>query len=114
MSQHRVAKELPSMQSKMSEWQRVGKDKVSASDLPTDALHAVWERFNEACLPAFEDGKLGLVIFQFHLGFLPSETNRDLIRCCRARLNSNFDMVRMTREKENGQDNPLNGTGKME
>lgn len=102
------------MQSKMSEWQRVGKDKVSASDLPTDALHAVWERFNEACLPAFEDGKLGLVIFQFHLGFLPSETNRDLIRCCRARLHSNFDMVRMTRQKENEQNNPLNDTGKME
>jgi hypothetical protein len=60
------------------------KQRVSSSDLPPEAVDATWQMFNECCEEAMRVNKLGLIVFQFHLGFKPSDTNRRLIQDCRS------------------------------
>ena len=81
------------MQAKMNEWSRAAKDRVTSSDLPSDALAVVWERYNEVLDEAFRAGKLGLVIFQFQLSFQPGQASREQLKDCRRRLRPEFDMV---------------------
>ena len=59
------------------------KQRVSCDNLPPEAVDATWERFNSSCEEAMRVEKLGLIVFQYHLGFKPSEANRQLIRDCR-------------------------------
>ena len=60
------------------------KQRLSCSDLPPEAVDATWQRFNESCEEALRVGKLGLIVFQYHLGFKPSEANHELVRDCRS------------------------------
>ena len=55
-------------------------------DLDPEVTEAVWQQFNEVVGKVDEAGKLGVVLFQFHLTFYPSATNRDFIKWCRDHL----------------------------
>ena len=41
-----------------------GQSSVSWPSLPEEIQGKIWERYNLALLPAFEKGKLGIVVFQ--------------------------------------------------
>jgi len=45
------------------------------SSLPPGAEAACWRLFHAALEPLYQPGKLGLVVFQFHLSFVPSQQN---------------------------------------
>lgn len=46
-----------------------------------------------SALAALQSGKLGCVVFQFHLSFTPSEANKRHVEWCRSRLDSSIDMA---------------------
>lgn len=45
---------------------------VIITDLHYDVQRSLWKHFNESLRPAYDAGKLGLIVFQFNLAFLPS------------------------------------------
>ncbi len=55
-------------------------------DVPPDAREALWERFASALLPLDSAGKLGAVVFQFPLWFLPRAESREHVLEARRRL----------------------------
>jgi uncharacterized protein YecE (DUF72 family) len=60
--------------------------RVSAKDVPQDAIGKVWEMFRSALMPLHSAGKLGLVMFQYPQWFMPSRANREEIMKARERL----------------------------
>jgi uncharacterized protein YecE (DUF72 family) len=50
--------------------------RVSLGELSDAAVSELWRRFHASLAPALRAGKLGPVLFQFHLGFGPSGSNR--------------------------------------
>ena len=53
----------------------------------------LWQLFNASVEPIFRGGKLGCILFQFHLGFLPNQESYDHISYCRQMLSSQYPMV---------------------
>ena len=80
----RFIRDLDSMRTLLSGGGGAPKQRVSCGDLPPDAVDATWQRFNDSCEEAMRVDKLGLIVFQYHLGFKPSEANRELIHDCRS------------------------------
>jgi uncharacterized protein YecE (DUF72 family) len=60
--------------------------RVSAKDVPADAVEKVWEMFRSALMPLHSAGKLGLVMFQYPQWFMPSRANREEILKAREQL----------------------------
>ncbi len=60
--------------------------RVSAKDVPPDAVEKVWEMFRSALMPLHSSGKLGLIMFQYPQWFMPSRANREEILRARERL----------------------------
>lgn len=61
--------------------------RVHFATLPERAKDALWERFNACLAPMAEAGKLGCVVFQFHLSQGVSDALRAHILECQRRLN---------------------------
>ena len=66
--------------------------RVSLSDLGMHQVGLVWAAFHDALAPLASSGRLGCVVFQFHLGFGPSAENRRHVRWCRDHLDKRFTM----------------------
>ena len=60
--------------------------RVRYASMQPRAKDALWERFNVALAPIIDAGKLGCVVFQFHLSQPPSESLRAHVLDCQARL----------------------------
>lgn len=76
--------------------------------LPPAATAEIWRLFHESIRPAQEAGKLGPVLFQFHLNFGPSADRRRYVEWCRSKLDPSIQMVvefrsRQWVSEENGQ-----------
>jgi uncharacterized protein YecE (DUF72 family) len=82
-------------------------NRTNLKDLSAAAMDAVWSAQNGALLPAYQAGKLGLVIFQFHLGFTPTDENRRHVMWCRERLDSRYTMAVEFRSRNWGADTAL-------
>lgn len=78
--------------------------RLSLNDLSPAVLDKLWDAQNAALLPAYEAGKLGLVIFQFHLSFGPSEENLMHVQWCRQRLDQKYSMGVEFRNRSCGKD----------
>lgn len=68
-------------------------DYAALGDLPEPAVAATWAAFTAALEPIYRAGKLGVVAFQFHLSFDPTEANLDYVLECRRRLDGRFRMA---------------------
>lgn len=51
-------------------------EQVSLRQLGDGRVQQVWSIFHDALGPIRAAGKMGMVIFQFHLSFAPTEANR--------------------------------------
>jgi uncharacterized protein YecE (DUF72 family) len=65
---------------------------VTINDLSEDTKNALWTCFHDSLLPALTARKLGLVVFQFNLAFLPTSENLDRLRYISKKLHSSFRM----------------------
>ena len=65
---------------------------VTLAQLGDDGVDGAWSAFHDCLAPLAAGGCLGLVVFQFHLSFGPSDANRAHVRWCRARLDKRFTM----------------------
>lgn len=63
------------------------------SDLSVERQDAIWKAFNDSLMPAYLEGKLGLVIFQYNLAFTPCEESREYLALCRKKLHSSYKMA---------------------
>jgi uncharacterized protein YecE (DUF72 family) len=60
---------------------------VPLSELPPAAIDKAWSLFIASLEPVYQSGKLGIVTFQFHLSYHPSDNNlKYIIQECRRRL----------------------------
>jgi uncharacterized protein YecE (DUF72 family) len=67
--------------------------RVSLDQLRPASVDALWDAFHGAVLPAHEAGKLGLILFQFHLSFRPTAANRAHVAWCRRRLDPRLTLA---------------------
>jgi uncharacterized protein YecE (DUF72 family) len=70
-----------------------GNGRIRLQDLSTAQVKRLWDLQHAALQPALEANKLGLVIFQFHLGFQPSKANFKHVQWCRQHLDPRFQMA---------------------
>lgn len=70
-----------------------GQMSITWEELSVLQKQKLWDRFNSALLPAYQKNKLGVVIFQFHLGFHPTNENKEHIMECRKFLGVNYHMA---------------------
>lgn len=66
---------------------------VHLSQMPAQAVDTAWSLFHAALSPVYQAGKLGVVLFQFHLTFQPSKENLDYLLRCRRLLDNRFQMA---------------------
>ena len=66
---------------------------VPLNDLPAEALDRAWSLFHASLEPVYRAGKLGIITFQFHLSFQPTESNLAYVLECRRRLDCRFRMA---------------------
>lgn len=66
---------------------------VTWEDLTQTQLLKLWNKYNSALLPAYEKNKLGVVIFQFHTGFHPTDDNKSHVLECKYSLDVRFPMA---------------------
>eukprot|EP00249_Psilotum_nudum_P030668 c43542_g1_i1 orf=266-1651(-) len=71
----------------------LGSDYISLYSLPSSLRDELWQVFNQALKPVHDAGSLGVVVFQFHLSFKPTEENREHVNWCRLNLDSQFSMA---------------------
>jgi len=72
----------------------IGKNGQVKLSKTSDAFkHALWSVWNATLRPVYENGRLGVVIFQFQLNFAPSEENKEHIRWCRSMLDPSYGMA---------------------
>lgn len=70
------------------------KDKyLSIDSIGEEAACAIWKNFHDALQPAKLAGKLGVVVFQYQLNILPSESSRRYIEYCASKLDSSILMA---------------------
>jgi len=67
--------------------------RVSYSTMPPRVKDALWERWNDAIAPIIEAGKLGCVVFQFHLSQGVSDALRAHALECKSRLSEGARMA---------------------
>jgi hypothetical protein len=60
----------------------------------------VWELFHQALQPMKISGTLGMVLFQFHLGFAPCEENKRHVLWCRKCLDPTITMAVEFRDRK--------------
>ncbi|CAM6104910.1 unnamed protein product [Calypogeia fissa] len=73
---------------------------VKLYELPSQLRDELWGIFNSALQPAYEAGRLGVVVFQFHLSFKPTEEHRAHVLWCRKNLDSKYPMAVEFRARE--------------
>ena len=61
--------------------------------LTPEARLDLWTLFNNSLQPAVDAGKMGAVVFQFHLSFLPTEANRAFVKMCATHLRQDVGMA---------------------
>lgn len=67
--------------------------RVDLHQIPDAVIDEIWDRFHQSIEPARAAGKLGPVLFQFHLGFVPGDSSRAHVEWCRARLDAHIRMA---------------------
>jgi uncharacterized protein YecE (DUF72 family) len=67
--------------------------KMTLAQLGQDRVDALWAAFHACIEPISRAGKLGAVVFQFHLNFSPSVDNRLHVRWCREKLDKGLAMA---------------------
>lgn len=65
---------------------------LSISKISEQCSTAIWQDFNSALLPARTAGKLGVVVFQFQLNIIPTESARNYIEYCAKNLDPTYPM----------------------
>ena len=65
----------------------------SYDSLPTEAVDDLWALFNDCLTPVVQANKMGAVVFQFHLNFVPSDDNRLFIEACAKNLRQDVKMA---------------------
>src|SRR5207248_9495315 len=63
-----------------------GKRNVYAKHLSPDALDEAWRRFESALRPLHDEGRLGVILFQYPPWFVPRRENRTELEKLRERL----------------------------
>ena len=66
---------------------------VPMTEMPPAAIDTAWSLFLASLEPVYQSGKLGVITFQFHLSYQPSESALAYILECRRRLDSRFQMA---------------------
>jgi len=66
---------------------------VSMKKVGIGCHDAIWERFHQALQPAVVAKKIGVVIFQFQLNFIPNESSRTYVEHCAEMLDTAFSMA---------------------
>ena len=77
-----------------------GAERISYAAMPEPAKRDVWERFHASVEPARQAGKLGCVVFQFHLSFACTEASREHVLSLRRRLDHRINMAVEFRNRE--------------
>jgi len=70
-----------------------GQTSITWEELTEVQKQKLWDRYNSALLPAYQKNKLGVVVFQFHLGFHPTDVNKKHIIECRKFLDVRYPMA---------------------
>ncbi|KAJ7523754.1 hypothetical protein O6H91_18G061600 [Diphasiastrum complanatum] len=68
-------------------------DHVQLDSIPASSRDEIWQIFNNSLEPVHEAGHLGVVVFQFHLSFKPSEGNKRHVLWCRRHLDARYSMA---------------------
>ncbi|KAK3272191.1 hypothetical protein CYMTET_19500 [Cymbomonas tetramitiformis] len=68
-------------------------DRAAFSELSAEAKRMLWQHFHEALEPVSRGGRMGVVLFQFHLSFAPTEANRGHVLYCRQQLDAKYAMA---------------------
>ena len=63
------------------------------TSLPSEVQVDLWTAFNNCLSPAVAANKMGVVLFQFHLNFLPSESNMKFVESCAKHLRQDVKMA---------------------
>ncbi|XP_062515269.1 uncharacterized protein LOC134190774 [Corticium candelabrum] len=66
---------------------------VKWDEMPVVVREKLWELFNAALKPMHNANKLGIVVFQFHLGFGPVVENKQHVLECRRLLDQDYKMA---------------------
>ena len=70
----------------------------------------LWQLFNASIEPIHRAGKLGCILFQFHLGFHPNQESYDHISYCREMLSAQYRMAIEFRERSWTNDQNITAT----
>jgi len=66
---------------------------ITWEELTHAQIQKLWDKYNSALLPAFQKNKLGVVVFQFHIGYHPTDENKRHIEECRKCLDARYPMA---------------------
>jgi uncharacterized protein YecE (DUF72 family) len=65
------------------------KERISKKDLSNGMLEKLWDLFDSAVGPIFNAKKMGVVLFQYHSAFAPTDENISWILDCQKLMNRN-------------------------
>eukprot|EP01116_Phalansterium_solitarium_P009101 TRINITY_DN23124_c0_g1_i1.p1 TRINITY_DN23124_c0_g1~~TRINITY_DN23124_c0_g1_i1.p1 ORF type:complete len:477 (-),score=130.08 TRINITY_DN23124_c0_g1_i1:26-1456(-) len=68
-------------------------EKVTWKSLSEPLQQELWDTYNRALAPAYDAGKLGLVLFQYFADLRPTDESREWILECRKRLRPEYKMA---------------------
>lgn len=71
---------------------------IAWKEIPAEAQNLAWDRFNELLNVLEKEGKLGVVLFQFH--FKLTQRAKAIVLQCRSRLQKRFTMAVEFRQRE--------------
>ena len=66
---------------------------LCGTQLPAGAEQELWAHFHAALEPVHSAGRMGLVVFQFHLSYAPCDEHRAYVLHCRRRLQPKLRMA---------------------
>lgn len=84
--------------------------RIDFSSLSESLKKDLWEQMNTAFFPAYEAGKLGCVVFQYQLNFLPSVPAMEHVEYCCRQLSQKYSMAVEFRNREWTDTTHLSGT----
>ena len=80
--------------------EKIFDSKVLLSSLTRKVQQALWDVWNSAISPVYEEGKLGVIVFQFDLGFRPSNSSFQWLKMIAQCINVNYRIAFDFRNRE--------------
>jgi len=80
---------------------------IQWKNMSSQLQQALWDYQNQSLKEVYDEGKLGFVVFQYHLSFRCNDVNRQYVEYCRQKLDPRFRMAVELRCREWSSDNQL-------